>query len=71
MSIETKVKLQPFRVPNYVIVDMPPRLRQEGMSEAPKYHLSELDNETLEELCRQFREDVFTKAKQSRNPRIK
>lgn len=66
MAIEVKVKLQPFRVPNYVICEVPASRRQDGMQEAPKYKLSELDDETLDNLCRQFKDDVFAKARQSR-----
>ena len=47
MAIETKVKLKPFMVPNYVTVEMPHRDRQKGMPELPKYHLSELDDDAL------------------------
>ena len=61
-EITTSVKLKPFRAPNYVIVDTPPRPRSEGFQEAPKYHVSELSEETLNALCDQFREDVMAKA---------
>jgi len=56
------VKLKPFQTPNYVIQEVPARPRQEGMIEAPKYALAELDAETLAGLCDQFRADVFKKA---------
>jgi len=65
MSKITKdVELLPFRVPNYVIQKMPVRPRQEGFHEAPKYHLSELDTETLISLCDQFKVAVLIKAGQ-------
>lgn len=59
-----EIELQPFSVPNYVIQKMPVRPRQEGYKEAPKYHLSELDPETLTELCTQFIVAVREKAGQ-------
>lgn len=65
MAIETKIKLQPFRVPNFAICEVPAGRRQDGFKEAPKYALSELDDETLEELCRQFKDDVFAKARKA------
>jgi len=61
--IEIKVKLKPFSLPNYVLIERPTRPRQEGFIEDPKYHLSELDDNTLEELCRDFRDGVFAKAR--------
>ena len=63
--IVTAIKLRPFTVPNYVIQEMPARPRQDGMIEAPKYRLSELDAFTLGALCDQFRADVFKKAELS------
>lgn len=60
--MEIKLKLQPMSVPNYVIVVMPPRERQEGIAESPKFHLRELESEVLAELCDEFRRNVFAKA---------
>lgn len=57
------IELNPFHVPNYVIQKVPPRPRQEGWHESPKYHLSELSEETLNALCAEFREGVFEKAR--------
>lgn len=58
-----KLKLKPFRVPNNVLVEQPPKPRQEGFQEYPSIPLSELDNETLEEMCAEFRKGVFEKAR--------
>jgi len=63
MKVSIAVKLQPFRVPNYVLVEAAPRPRQEGLLETPKYHLSELDEETLIQLCDEFKASVLAKAK--------
>ena len=62
MSIDTRIKLQPFRVPNFVLVEALPGKRQDGFHEGPKYKLSELDAATLDLLCVQFREVIFKKA---------
>ena len=62
MSIETKVKLQPFRVPNYVLAETSIKPGRGGYSETIQYRLSQLDAETLDLLCAQFRKDVFEKA---------
>ena len=62
MNITTKVELQPFRTPNYVLTKISPKPREEGFKENPKYHLSELDEETLQELCAAFICEVYEKA---------
>lgn len=60
--MEINLKLQPMSVPNFVIAMMPPRERQEGMVEAPKFHIRELEADTLDKLCNEFRKNVFAKA---------
>lgn len=60
--MEVRLKLQPMSVPNFVIAMMPSRERQEGMAEAPKFHLRDLEPETLAALCDEFRSNVFAKA---------
>lgn len=65
MTVTTKVKLQPIKTPNFVFAEEPPRSRSEGFKEGAKFHISELDDDTLDELCRQFKDDLFAKA---RNP---
>lgn len=63
------VELQPFSVPNYVIQVVPPGQRQDGFREAPKYRLSEIDADTLAEMCDDFRRAVFEKAGITAPPR--
>ncbi len=65
MKITTEQELLPFQVPNYVLRVSKVRPRQEGIVEAPKYHLSELSDAVLEALCKKFRDDVFAKARAS------
>jgi hypothetical protein len=60
--MEIKIKLQPFRVPNYVLPEPRVSKRQDGVTMTEKYHLRELDKETLEQLCDEFRAGVFAKA---------
>jgi hypothetical protein len=60
--MEMKIKLQPFQTPNYVMAEPKPGLRQDGMVECPKWHIRDVDEQTLSELCEQFRRDVFAKA---------
>jgi len=61
--IKLNVELIPFNIPNYVIVKRPPRPRNQGFEEGPKYHISELDEDTLNQLCDQFKSDVLAKAR--------
>jgi len=56
------IDLLPFNVPNYVLVVPKTGKREDGFTESPKFALSELSVETLEELCAQFRREVFIKA---------
>lgn len=57
-----KVKLRPWMTPNCVIAEMPPRPRQDGFRESPSWPLSDVDVETLSQLCDKFRREVFKKA---------
>jgi hypothetical protein len=57
-----KIELNPWMVPNFVTAKMPPRPRQEGFQEGPKWALSEVDADTLAAQCDQFRAEVFRKA---------
>jgi len=66
MPVTKAVELQPFTVPNYVTVKMPPGKREDGFREAPKYALHELDNRTLIRLCDEFKDAVLRKARADR-----
>lgn len=57
-----KVELLGFTVPNFVLVKMPPRSRQDGMIEGPKYALADVPAEDLASLCSHFRSEIFRKA---------
>lgn len=60
--------LRPFTVPNYVTVEMPPGRREEGLKPSPTFALTQLPPEVLDQLCNQFRMNVFDQAEQ-RDPR--
>lgn len=62
MSVKIELKLRPFPIPDGVTIDRPPGLRQDGFIPAPVLKLGELDEETLEQLCEQFKDAVFKKA---------
>lgn len=63
MAIKLDIELEPFRVPNYVMVKQKAGLRQDGARlDSPKYHVKDLDIDTLSQLCDEFREAIFAKA---------
>jgi len=62
MEAIIEMELVPFNVPDVVYVKEKPTLRQQGLVEGRKIHLSELDAETLDTLCFEFRKAVFQKA---------
>jgi hypothetical protein len=68
MKASIEVELQPFTVPNYVLTVQPPRPKQEGIVETPKLALPDLDSDTLNQLCRDFRNAVFEKAGKQQPP---
>ena len=60
------IEVQPWQTPNFIIGKMPARPRQEGFNiDAPKWSLAEVDEETLDKLCMDFRAEVFRKAKKT------
>lgn len=62
MEITLKLSIKPFTVPNFVVVEEPPASRQQGFKPSEGIPLSELDSETLWEMCEHFRTSVFLKA---------
>jgi len=63
MAIATLlVELQLFQVPNYAIEVARVGRRQDGFQETAKHHLSELNMDTLDRMCNEFRRGVFEKA---------
>lgn len=65
-EIKIELELEPFMIPNYVIVKSTPGQRREGFKENPKYRLSELPDETLIALCSVFQDAVLDKARKER-----
>lgn len=66
MKINLQFEIKPFTTPNYVR-----RLRNGSPGTLPTEDadgipLSELDAQTLDRLCNQFRDDVFRKAGKTR-----
>ncbi len=54
MTAAIKVKLKPFRVPNFVLID--------GHHLGSSVSLDQIDAETLGMLCDEFKKSVFKKA---------
>lgn len=64
------VQLHLFQTPNFVIMVMPPGVRQDGFKEAPSLPLNAIPADDLADLCDAFRIEVFTKANLT-DPRIR
>lgn len=56
-----KQKLQPFQTPNYIKFATKPGKRQDGFKEVPKLHLHEVPEQTLIEMCDEFKRAVLAK----------
>jgi hypothetical protein len=69
MKAKIEVELQPFSVPNFVLTVQEARPRQDGFQETPNLALSDLDPPTLEMLCDEFRDAVFSKAGKQQPPK--
>lgn len=64
MEVSIKLKVKPFRVPNFVLADK----ESSDPSNDTKFALCDLDSMTLEKLCDEFIDEVFRKAKKERPP---
>jgi hypothetical protein len=64
------IKLKRWQAPSYALGEAPVGRRQDGFTEGPKWHVSEVDADSLSVLCDQFREDVFAKARKV-DPRLR
>ena len=62
MDVTVILNLKPIRTPNYVLSETESSPRQEGLKEAPKFHISELPADAISQLCDKFRADMFEKA---------
>lgn len=56
------LKLRPFAVPDKVVVELPPGLKQDGMQPLPTLTLAQLSDETLAELIEEFSTNVLIAA---------
>jgi len=54
--------IKPFMTPNYAVMEMPPRPKQDGAQSLPSFHIGELDLETLDRLAEQWRRELYEKA---------
>ena len=64
MDVNIKIKVKPFAVPNFVLVE------SDGPEPPQTFALSQMSANALEKLCDQFKCEVFKKAKKSPPPII-
>lgn len=64
MNVKMNIEIQPWTVPNFVIGKMPGVKRDDGFNPdaCPKWHIKDMDSETLAAQCDKFRAEVFQKA---------
>lgn len=63
MQTTLKVNIRPFKVPDRVYVELPFVAKEDGPKfDKRTFSLSELDPETLDEMCKNFRTAVFKAA---------
>lgn len=62
MKINVSMEIKDFTVPNFVVPITALGERQDGITFSDGIPLSDLDSETLEQLCTNFRASVFKKA---------
>lgn len=60
---QIKLEINPFDVPKSVSLKLPVGKRQDGFAKPTSIHLSELDDETLHQLCDDFIINVYKIAK--------
>lgn len=56
------IELVPIETPDYVIQKLAPGDRHTGIRIPSKFELHEIPAETLDELCNEFRAEIFRKA---------
>lgn len=66
MKMKLEIDLEPFRIPSEVYIIENPVLRQDGFKTPRSFKLSELDDDTLDLLCDQFRSDIFAAARKKK-----
>lgn len=73
MSVKLKttieVELQPFTVPDKVYAVAPEGTRQGGFVAPTSFWLSDLDADTLDTMCNEFRREVFKRTGKKEPPR--
>lgn len=61
-SPKVALEVKPWIVPNFVLIETPPGLRQDGWKPMPGMALKDVDPDVLSQMCDQFRTEVFEKA---------
>lgn len=56
------IELNPWIIPNFATLKMPPGRKQDGFNPAPSLPIESLDANDLSVQCTRFRADVFAKA---------
>lgn len=60
--MKMNVEINDFKVPDFITLKHNVKPREQGFQQMTSIPLSDLDAETLSELCQKFKENVFLKA---------
>lgn len=63
VQVKTSVHLNPWQTPNFATVIIPPGKREDGIRPAPTIAVADLDAEALDELAREWLNELYLKAK--------
>lgn len=66
---EIKQKLKIPSVPNFILIETPPGLRQEGWKESMSISIADLSPETLIEIADEWKKELLAKAQMKRESR--
>lgn len=59
------LKLRPFSVPNFVLLEMPPGKCQEGFNEMPSIPIKDVPESVLLQMCEDFKAEILRKKHKS------
>jgi hypothetical protein len=63
MKVKIEVELEPFKVPNFVVVKPKPHRKNEGFKDATSIPIGELPADVIYKLCEDFTAAVYAKAR--------
>lgn len=66
VTVNAPVSYKKFQIPNFAIIALPPRSREEGMKELPSVPLSQVPNQAFVALVEAWVSEMYTQHGQQR-----